>query len=286
MLKNINPEQTGKNSPQKPNLTLREQEIFDLLLAGSIPKDIAQALNIGYNTVLSYQKTLYSKLGVHSINELLTKYSIMNEADKQTTTKKTKIKLKLATPKFLVFTGIAVALFLLVFLLLFSPWKKETAAVFKQLHTFKDDMGSYINIASKIEYINKNYYTAYTISGKLFPNVYSNTGIAFFPDSSTQEAMRKMTSFSFTVLGDGNSYYTAITTSDTSQKADFNHYRTLFYTKKDEITTVTVKLNELYQSPYFGKQVPFVKDNIENFQIEAYSTGEFNLKVWDIKFIR
>ena len=56
-------------------LTSRENEIFKMLLSGFVPKVIANSLNISYETVLYHQKKLYSKLEVHSINELLSKYS-------------------------------------------------------------------------------------------------------------------------------------------------------------------------------------------------------------------
>ena len=55
-------------------LSSREQEIFDLLLKGSSPKEIAFKLNIGYSTVDYHRSNLYSKLGIHSIQELLATY--------------------------------------------------------------------------------------------------------------------------------------------------------------------------------------------------------------------
>jgi len=46
-----------------------------MLLGGAVPKEIAYTLNISYETVLYHQKKMYRKLEVHSINELLIKYS-------------------------------------------------------------------------------------------------------------------------------------------------------------------------------------------------------------------
>ena len=48
-------------------LTRREKEILDLLLGGSSSKDISKALGISNDTVLSHQKSLYRKLGIHKI---------------------------------------------------------------------------------------------------------------------------------------------------------------------------------------------------------------------------
>ncbi|MDR1839104.1 MAG: helix-turn-helix transcriptional regulator [Treponema sp.] len=56
-------------------LTSREQEIFNLLLNGVSPKEIAYKLNIHYKTVDTHRSSLYRKLGVQSIQELMAKYS-------------------------------------------------------------------------------------------------------------------------------------------------------------------------------------------------------------------
>jgi DNA-binding CsgD family transcriptional regulator len=62
-------------------LTHREKEILDLLIGGSCLKDISEALGIRNNTVLSHQKSLYRKLGVHSLDELLENYKTNNGTD-------------------------------------------------------------------------------------------------------------------------------------------------------------------------------------------------------------
>jgi len=62
-------------TPMNLALSAREQEVFDLLLTGAAPKEIGYKLNISYDTVLSHQKNLYRKLDIHSIDELLNKFS-------------------------------------------------------------------------------------------------------------------------------------------------------------------------------------------------------------------
>jgi DNA-binding CsgD family transcriptional regulator len=57
------------------DLSPRQQELFEMLLKGISPKEIASNLNIAYNTLLYHQKKLYCKLGVHNIQELMAKYS-------------------------------------------------------------------------------------------------------------------------------------------------------------------------------------------------------------------
>jgi DNA-binding CsgD family transcriptional regulator len=77
------------------SLTGREQKIFNMLLDGAVPKEIALSLNISYDTVLTHQKSLYRKLEVHSINELIGKYAPAN-SDEQAT--KLQIKKVLTFP--------------------------------------------------------------------------------------------------------------------------------------------------------------------------------------------
>jgi hypothetical protein len=111
------------------------------------------------------------------------------------------------------------------------------------------------------------------------PRSFSCKGLSLHKSTSS-----KVKSFSFKVLGDGNSYLVSLPTTDTRLKGGMNHYRKMFATKNSEISTVYVSIDELVQSSYFGTPVPFITNNIEFFQIHAYSTIEFNLKFWDINF--
>ncbi len=52
-------------------LTKREREVVDKLITGQKAEDIANALGIGYETVKSYRKNIYLKLGVNSLAELI-----------------------------------------------------------------------------------------------------------------------------------------------------------------------------------------------------------------------
>jgi DNA-binding CsgD family transcriptional regulator len=66
---------------QTPALTPQEQKILNMLLEGTLPKEIGYRLNISYDTVKYHQKKLYEKLEVHSINELIGKHLQVNAAD-------------------------------------------------------------------------------------------------------------------------------------------------------------------------------------------------------------
>jgi len=63
------------NVKDQLNLTIREHEIFTMLLAGMAPKEIAYTLKVSYDTVLFHMKNLYRKLGIQSRAELFAKYS-------------------------------------------------------------------------------------------------------------------------------------------------------------------------------------------------------------------
>jgi DNA-binding CsgD family transcriptional regulator len=64
-----------KKNTATPALTSREQELFNLLLKGETPKEIAFNLGITHRTVDFHRNNLYLKLDVHSIQELLVKYN-------------------------------------------------------------------------------------------------------------------------------------------------------------------------------------------------------------------
>jgi DNA-binding NarL/FixJ family response regulator len=51
-------------------LTRQERKLLKLLAAGHTSKEIAEKMNLGYETVRSYRKNLQTKLGTHSTVEL------------------------------------------------------------------------------------------------------------------------------------------------------------------------------------------------------------------------
>jgi DNA-binding NarL/FixJ family response regulator len=65
-------EQTA--APAPAFLTVREQEILDHLARGYRYKEIAEALQISFDTVRSHLRAIYEKLHVHSRTEAVVKY--------------------------------------------------------------------------------------------------------------------------------------------------------------------------------------------------------------------
>jgi DNA-binding CsgD family transcriptional regulator len=231
-------------------LTPREREVFDLLLEGDSFKEIGYKLKISYNTVMGHQRNMYRKLSVNSVNELLTKYSKTNET-------------------------------------VLSPLVDESE-IFIKCKGFNDFFGSHINVTQDKEKIKNKYFQTYTLSGIRY-NLHVHGAycvVEFHPHPSILEIVRKMTSFSVTYLGDGNAYDMCLSTTESFMEGGQNHYRKIFRTEKNKISTLKVNINELHQLTHygFGKPVPFVQKNINYIQIEARNAGEFNLKVWDFRF--
>lgn len=64
--------QTPDNGVQ--NLTAREQEVLALLTRGFTPKEVASELNISWQTVRNFIKSIYDKLHVHNRTDAILKY--------------------------------------------------------------------------------------------------------------------------------------------------------------------------------------------------------------------
>lgn len=67
-------EATPKRAPEVETLTDREGQVLALLAKGHAYKEIADLLNISFETVRSYVRTIYDKLHVHSRTEATLKY--------------------------------------------------------------------------------------------------------------------------------------------------------------------------------------------------------------------
>jgi DNA-binding NarL/FixJ family response regulator len=65
-----------KNAPKQPaeNLSEREQQVLDLLSQGLMYKEIAEKLQISYETVHTYIRRIYEKLRVRTRTEAVAKF--------------------------------------------------------------------------------------------------------------------------------------------------------------------------------------------------------------------
>jgi len=295
----------------KKKLTPRQQKLFEMLLNGIPPKEIASNLDIAYNTLLFHQKELYRKLGVHSIEELIIKFApdaknyaaniiepefevIAQEdfaAGGWLDKRSGEVGYKKTLPvRRRVFFGILLFAVVLLFILFFTrkPTDEGFPAVFNRWSTFTEKAGSSINVTVNTnDVIGGKHFTSYTMSGVLSGGEgWHFAGMTLHPTPLTHQAMKRMTSFSFKVLGDGRPYMVFIPTTDTQLDNEYtDHYRIMFSTTKGRISTIIIDVDDLMQSGY-GKQVPFVRDNIigmEFFIDQNFTLDSFNLKVWDIR---
>jgi len=177
-----------------------------------------------------------------------------------------------------------------------SDWNLN--GVFLPFAAYKDNLGSSINVMLKEEKIRGKPFTCYYIKGVLSnepQGVYA--GIFIQPNSATLDIIKASNSFSFNILGDGTTYEAMLVTSDSRVKGEENHFRITFNTEKNKTCTINVNINELAQSVFYGKKVPFIQSNVEgikfqksiqsneeNIVFQMSNKGKFNLKIWDIRF--
>jgi len=290
----------------KEDLTPRQQELLEMLLNGIPPKEIAYNLHITYNTFLFHQKELYRKLGVHSVHELFTKYKpanttvpesgeLVSQPSLQSEGSPLAARKKTLPVKWLVIFGIVSVVVGILFFIL-KPTEKAPvlneghSAVFNRWNTFTDEKGSSIHITVMYDdIIDDKLFVSYSMSGLLAVEGWSHAGMVLHPVPLTQQAMKRMNSFSFKVLGDGKPYRVNVPTTDTIVfDQDMDHYWIMFPTVNGQISTVTVNVEDLMQSGH-GRQVPFIRNNIASMEFAIFkdivteSPDPFHLKVWDIR---
>jgi len=285
----------------KGKLTPRQQKVFEMLLNGVPPKEIAYTLGITYNGFLFHQKQIYRKLGVHSVYELVEKYApnakgkaagtIAPESGEFAARRNT------LPLQWLVIFGIVLLAAVILFFVLKQTEKAPVLdeghpAVFSRWQTWTDKTGSSIDAAVTYDdSIDGKRFASYTMSGVLSgAEGWYAAGMILYPVPLTHRAMKRMTSFSFKVLGDGKLYRINIPTTDTIIfDQDMDHYCVMFPTINGEVSTITVDADDLMQQGY-GKQVPFIRDNIESMEFVfgnvffTESSEPFTLKIWDIRF--
>lgn len=67
-------------------LTAKEREVFNLYLQGKTVKEIIEILSLKESTVRFHNKNIYSKLGVHSLKQLLRYAAVLNQEQKDKNT--------------------------------------------------------------------------------------------------------------------------------------------------------------------------------------------------------
>jgi len=68
--------ENGNHNPEKSNLTKREREILEMVLAGKNSRDIAKRLNISKRTVDGHRANINNKFGVNNTAQLYKKAAV------------------------------------------------------------------------------------------------------------------------------------------------------------------------------------------------------------------
>ena len=143
---------------------------------------------------------------------------------------------------------------------------------------------SRINLIEDVENIDGQVYMTYNISGEITSQYeYGYAGWYAVPDEDTKALLKKIKTFSFKVLGDGQTYFVMLCTDDITDAA---YYRQTFTTKKDQVTTVNVRVGGLSQPDDWGIKKRFNQDNATQIQWQTTNNGKpgtFKLKIYDLK---
>jgi DNA-binding CsgD family transcriptional regulator len=287
-------------------LSPREKELFDLLLKGVSPKEIAHNLNLKSTTVGYYRTNLYNKLGVHSIQELLVKYSTNGEENTPELTQSEKTinipqtkkrkKFKFLLPVGAVFIFLSV-LFVWIFIkktsanhtpkgiiipvnnLGFFPMTdvveggNSTSEVFI---TREEIDGASIDVLNiKINLVKRE-----TISEGCFANANTRN-----PDLIQQ--LRQANGIRFKAKGDGKQWALELYTKETTAEDNYPHYTYMVNTVMDQIIVVDVPYSSLYLDEYYyNTSFDFNKETINTIAINAnllHGYGPSLLQIFDFE---
>jgi len=152
---------------------------------------------------------------------------------------------------------------------------------------FSDEVkngSSQINVIEDVEPIGGNLVKVYSISGEITNQYeYGYAGWYAYPDDPTMAALKGAKSFSFNVLGDGQTYYVMVPAWDIK---DDCYHRVAFTTKKDQMMTVSVDMDSLWQPEEWGIKKEFHRNHAKQIQWQTTNNGRpgtFRLKIWDLK---
>jgi hypothetical protein len=146
---------------------------------------------------------------------------------------------------------------------------------------------SRVSVMEDIEVIDGEPMMTYVISGEVTSQYeYGYAGWYAFPDDPTGEVLKEAKSFSFKVLGDGQTYFVMVSTSDIE---DACYHRVTFTAKKDQEMTVTVRMGSLQQPEDWGVKKRFSQNNATQIQWQTTNNGKpgtFKLKIWDLRLYK
>jgi len=285
------------------NLSVREREIFNLLLEGISPKEIANKLNVSYSTVDFHRSKLYGKLGVHSIQELFAKYSTNgkappaeSEADLPLSGTNTQKRFKL-----LLLVGITLLLFSALLILIFV--KKSSAHSKPKGVMIPINLMSFRPSSDEQEGGNSTAETSVTreeIDGVFIDSVLTfktnlakrESGDVIFANAQTGSyyvinQLRQANGIRFKARGDGKTWYAGFHTTETTKETNYANYRYEFGTIRDQVIVVDIPYSSLYLPIWINYSFDFKKETIRLFVIETALSvqpyGSSYLQIFDFE---
>jgi DNA-binding CsgD family transcriptional regulator len=238
------------------NMTFREREILDLLFKGVSPKEIAHKLNISHSTVDFHRTKIYNKLGVHSIQELLAKYSTSNiaapsEPEAVLPVPETKKQSAHSAP-----AGDIIPIYNMGF---YGSTDKEIGG----------------NSAAEV-YVTREEFDGTPIDGVL--NIKINMAElggereyaqAYTSKYDIVKRLRKANGIRFKAKGDGKSWFLELKTVESTVEIHWANYLYEFGTIRDQIIVVDVPYSILYMPEWAEKQYyfDFNKETISGLDI-------------------
>jgi len=160
-------------------------------------------------------------------------------------------------------------------------WRKWTWGAFNDMANKGSSM---VSVIEDYETIDGESKPAYSVSGEITNQYeYGYVGWYAYPDYPTIEELRRAKSFSFKVLGDGQTYFVMVPTSDID---DGCCHCVTFTTKKDQEMTVNVSMDSLEQPQEWGIKKDFNLNKAKQIQWQTTNNGRpgtFKLKIWDLK---
>jgi len=285
------------------NLSPREREIFDLLLDGVPPKEIAHKLNITLHTVAFHRTNLYNKLGVQNIQELFTKYSTNGKApppeaietEKIAAVSRAKKKNKL---KLLLFIGIPILALSVAFSLIFI--KKSTAHTApKGVKISFYNMGFYATSDSDIggDSTSEVFITWEEIDGvsvdvlNIKINLIDKEGDVFVSACTNKpdimQRLRQANGIRFKTRGDGKPWNVQFQTAETTEERHYASYSYIMGTSHDQVIVVDIPYSSLFLPEWYEKyQFDFNKETIRTLIITAnriHGYGTSLLQIFDFE---
>ena len=239
------------------NLSLREREIFDLLLEGVPPKEIAYKLNITHSTVDFHRTKLYGKLGVHSIRELFAKYSTTGKAVQMTV------------------TGV-IPVFALGFYSYTDTERrtetgKSTANISVSRKKIDGEIIEVLNLKTNLVKTKHDIHTIY----------------ADMHTTTLNQRLRRANGIRFKAIGDGKPWQVEFHTTESHTGEIFFCYIYLFSTIRDQVINVDIPYSSLYLPEWWKEySFNFNKESIENLAFTANTTqgyGSSFLQIFDFE---